>query len=203
MTTNMMATKSTVYQTLDEIAAGRPAVLVDPATGEGSLAFSAEFATTSLVSFAIRYTEGLLRVALPGSYCERLELPPMLYSEDEGRSAFRVAVDLQGTGTGISGASRARTIAALASDRTTAADLIRPGHVIPVRTHHGGVSSRPSIPEAAAELSRLAGLAPVTAYCEITSTNHPTRITNEQDLLAFAAKYDLPSVTIDALNSIA
>ena len=87
------------------LATGRPVVVVDDEAGEGDLVFPAEHATTTVTAFAIRHTSGHLGVALPDDRCRRLRLAAA--SDVDGRrSAQCVSVDLVGTGTGISAASR-------------------------------------------------------------------------------------------------
>src|ERR1019366_1497821 len=77
------------------------------------------------------------------------------------RTAYTISVDAaQGVTTGISAADRARTIQLLANPRTQPDDLVRPGHVFPLRYREGGVLRRAGHTEAAIDLARLAGLQP-------------------------------------------
>src|SRR6478609_8076645 len=64
-------------------------------------------------------------------------------------------------------ADRARTVNLLADPATEASDLVRPGHVFPLRAREGGVLVRAGHTEAAVDLCRLAGLSPVGVIAEL------------------------------------
>jgi len=170
------------------ISTGRPVVVTDGR--EGHLVFAAALATPSLLAFTVRHTSGFVRVALTAADCMRLDLPPMHY---RGDPAQRVTVDLRGPGTGISGADRARTIAALASPESTADDFTRPGHVVPVQTYAG---EHPGVAETAVELARMSGLPPAAAYSTLISTDDPLRTAGGKELIRFAADHGLALVAV-------
>lgn len=184
------------------VAVGRPVVLVDD-TGraDGYLVFSAECATPKLLAFTIRHTSGYVRVALSGAECERLNLPPMCHTRDDafGAAANRVSVDYHYSGTGISATDRARTISALASADSTAADFLRPGHVVPMLALAEGVLGRRGPAEAAVDLARLAGRRPAAGLCEIVSRDRPTAMARGGELVEFAVAHGLPVVSIGEL----
>lgn len=191
-----------VRDALAAIAAGRPVVVVDDADreDEGDLIFAASRATPALVAFTVRHTSGFVCVALPGDECDRLDLSPMHHSDgDHFGTAYQVTVDLVGTGTGISAASRAATVAALAAPASAAADFTRPGHVVPLRARPGGVLERPGHTEAAVDLARLAGLPPAGALCEIVSEDHPGEMARGAELERFAKEHDLLLISVDDL----
>jgi 3,4-dihydroxy 2-butanone 4-phosphate synthase / GTP cyclohydrolase II len=184
------------------VAANRAVVVVDDVDreDEGDLIFAAECATPALLAFMVRHTSGYVCVALPGEECDRLDLPPMHHRDgDRFGTAYRVAVDLIGTGTGISAADRARTIAALAAPGSLPSDFLRPGHVVPLRARDGGVLRRPGHTEAAVDLARLAGLRPAGALCEIVSRDRPDEMAHGAELERFAGEYDLEIVSIAEL----
>jgi 3,4-dihydroxy 2-butanone 4-phosphate synthase / GTP cyclohydrolase II len=189
-----------VERALADIAAGRPVVVVDDEDreNEGDLIFAAEKATPELVSFTVRYTSGYLCVALTEADCDRLDLPPMYHTNsDSFRTAFTVTVDAKaGIGTGISAADRARTIALLADPTAVPGDLVRPGHVLPLRAREGGVLRRAGHTEAAVDLARLAGLAPAGALCEIVSQKDEGDMARGDELAVFAADHGLTMITI-------
>lgn len=188
-----------VRAALTALAAGEPVVVVDDADreNEGDLIFAAALATPELVAFTVRHTSGFVCVALPEETCDRLALPPMHHENgDRYRTAYRVTVDLRGTGTGISATSRAATIAALASPAAAAADFVRPGHVVPLRARPGGVLARPGHTEAAVDLARLAGLPPTGALCEIVSTDDPGGMARGAELERFAKEHDLVLISV-------
>jgi 3,4-dihydroxy 2-butanone 4-phosphate synthase / GTP cyclohydrolase II len=194
---------ATIERALAAIAAGRPVVVVDDEDreNEGDLIFAAEKATPELVSFVVRYTSGYVCVALTEAECNRLDLPPMHHTNfDTFRTAFTVTVDAKaGITTGISATDRAHTIALLADPATTAADLVRPGHVLPLRAREGGVLRRPGHTEAAVDLARMAGLAPAGALCEIVSQKNEGDMARGDELRVFAEDHGLVLITIAQL----
>lgn len=198
----MRTTDVRVRRAVSAVAAGRSVVVTaDTAQGEqGYVVLAAESATPSLLAFTVRHTSGYVRVALPVSECDRLNLPPMCHRRGGGVSvADRVAVDWCGTGTGISATDRAKTIAALAAATSDASDFRRPGHVVPVRAGDDGVLKHPGPAEAAVDLARLAGRRPAAALCEIVSREHPDGMASGTELVEFAKAHALSMVSIDDL----
>ncbi|WP_028932264.1 bifunctional 3,4-dihydroxy-2-butanone-4-phosphate synthase/GTP cyclohydrolase II [Pseudonocardia spinosispora] len=189
-----------IERALQDLADGKPVVVVDDEDreNEGDLIFAAEKATPELVSFMVRYTSGYICVALTDSECDRLDLPPMHYANgDNFRTAFTVTVDAkEGISTGISASDRAHTIRLLANPRTAPNDLVRPGHVLPLRAREGGVLRRPGHTEASVDLTRLAGLSPAGALCEIVSEKDGADMARADELRVFAEEHDLALVTI-------
>lgn len=161
----------TVEEAIAAIAAGRAVVVVDDADreNEGDLVFAASAATPELVGFMIRHTSGYVCVPAPGARLDALGLPPMTsVNEDRRGTAYAVSADARAVATtGISALDRSITIRALADPATTAADLTRPGHVVPLRAMPGGVLSRTGHTEATVDLVRMAGLGEVGALCEL------------------------------------
>ncbi len=189
-----------VRRAVAAVAAGRPVVVTDDVTGDedGQLVFAADAATPKLLAFTVRHTSGLVRVALPGAECERLNLPPMCFRawDAAGPAAQRVSVDRRGAGTGISATDRARTIAALAAAGSEASDFQRPGHVIPVLAGPGGVLGRSGAAEAAVDLARLAGRREAAALCDIVSRDRPAAMARCAESVEFADEHGLAHVSI-------
>ncbi|MQA24407.1 MAG: bifunctional 3,4-dihydroxy-2-butanone-4-phosphate synthase/GTP cyclohydrolase II [Micromonosporaceae bacterium] len=188
----------TVEQAIADVAAGKPVVVVDDEDreNEGDLIFAAEKATPELLAFMIRHTSGYVCVPLTGEDCERLELPPMYHTNQDKRgTAYTVTVDArEGVSTGISAADRTRTIRLLGDADTVAADLARPGHVVPLRAKDGGVLRRPGHTEAAVDLARMAGLRPAGVLCELV--NDDGTMQRLPDLATFAAEHGLTLISI-------
>ncbi|RTL62490.1 MAG: bifunctional 3,4-dihydroxy-2-butanone-4-phosphate synthase/GTP cyclohydrolase II [Pseudonocardiaceae bacterium] len=189
-----------IERAVADLAEGKAVVVVDDEDreNEGDLIFAAEKATPELVSFTVRYTSGYVCVALTDTDCDRLDLPPMHHTNsDNFRTAFTVTVDAkQGVTTGISAADRAHTIRLLADPEATPGDLVRPGHVLPLRAREGGVLRRPGHTEAAVDLARMAGLAPAGALCEIVSQKDDTDMARGDELRVFAEDHELTLITI-------
>lgn len=181
-----------------EIAAGHAVVVVDDEDreNEGDLIFAANKATTELTALMIRFTSGYICVGMDGDILDRLNLPPMTaVNEDRKGTAYAVSVDARDVGgTGISAEDRARTIKVLADSSTDAADLTRPGHVMPLRAVAGGVLRRPGHTEAAVDLARLAGLTPAGALCELV--NDDGTMMRAPQCRAFADEHGLAMISI-------
>lgn len=179
-----------VRRAIAAVGVGRPVVVGDDA-GQGYLIFAAEAATPKLLAFTVRHTSGYVRVALPGSECDRLDLPPMC----EG-ATHRVAVDWCGVGTGISATDRAATIAALAAEASSPTDFRRPGHVVPVLADADGVLRRSGAAEAAVDLARLAGRRPAGVLSELVSGARVGAIADDAESAEFADRHGLPVISI-------
>ena len=126
-----------IHKAIAEIAAGRPVVVVDDEDreNEGDLIFAAELATPELVAFMVRYTSGYICVPITDTDADRLDLPPMVRTNQDKRgTAYTVTVDArEGVSTGIPALDRCHTIKLLADPSTSSADLARPGHIVPLR----------------------------------------------------------------------
>ncbi|WP_104054535.1 MULTISPECIES: 3,4-dihydroxy-2-butanone-4-phosphate synthase [unclassified Arthrobacter] len=186
---------------VEAIALGRPVVVVDDEDreNEGDIIFAAQHATPELMGWTVRYTSGVICVPLPGSYADRLNLPPMTtVNEDTKGTAYTVSCDAAvGVSTGISAADRATTSRVLANPGASAADLHRPGHVFPLRAHDDGVRGRRGHTEAAVELARLANCTPVGVIAELV--HDEGSMMRLPALRAFADTHDLPLISIDDL----
>lgn len=194
---------STLAAVFRELRAGRPVVVAGTLGQPGDLVVAAESVTTESVAFLVRHTSGFVCVALPGADCDRLRLPPMYpFSDDPARGRFTVTVDAAaGVSTGISAGDRALTIRLLGCAATTAADLVRPGHVVPCRVAEGGVLARPGAAEAASDLAAAAGLRPSAAYSAVVSTRYPGELARGAELAHFAARHGLAATTVDDLTA--
>jgi 3,4-dihydroxy 2-butanone 4-phosphate synthase / GTP cyclohydrolase II len=158
---------------IEDLRAGRPVLVADDASRENEVdvILAAQTATAEQVAWLVRHTSGYLCAPLPIERAEALELPLMVAkSQDPRGTAYTVSVDAaRGVSTGISAADRARTLRVLADPASRPDDLIRPGHVLPLRAVDGGVAQRGGHTEAAVELCRLAGMQPVAAIAELVA----------------------------------
>ncbi len=191
----------TIAEAVADIAAGRPVIVVDDEDreNEGDIIFAAEAATPELLAFTIRHTSGVVCVPMLGEDLDRLDLPLMTSSNEEGmRTAYTVTVDARsGVTTGISAADRARTIGLLASASSTAGDFVRPGHLLPLRYRSGGVLARRGHTEASVDLARLAGMRPAGVLAEVV--NDDGTMARLPRLRAFADEHGLKLVSIEQL----
>jgi 3,4-dihydroxy 2-butanone 4-phosphate synthase / GTP cyclohydrolase II len=191
----------TVESAIAEIAAGRPIVVADDASreNEGDLVLAASKATPELLNFMIKHARGLICVPMLGEELDRLRLPPMTSDNQEHMgTAFSISVDARdGITTGISAADRARTIRTLVDSATEPYELVRPGHIFPLRYAGGGVLRRPGHTEAAVDLARLAGLNPAGVVAEIF--NDDGTMARLPELRAFADRHGLAMITIEQI----
>ncbi|MDT0215300.1 3,4-dihydroxy-2-butanone-4-phosphate synthase [Rothia sp. ARF10] len=196
-----MSRLSTIEEALDALRAGRPVLVTDDADreNEGDVVLAAETLTDAWMAWTIRHSSGYVCAPMTDADADRLDLPLMVSAnEDRLRTAYTVTVDAaQGVSTGISAADRALTVRLLADAGTTASDLVRPGHVVPLRARDGGVLVRRGHTEAAVDLCRLAGLAPVGAIAELTHDDGT--MMRLPAVLDLGAEHDLPVVTIEQL----
>src|SRR5512132_2928373 len=187
-----------VEDALAAMAAGGMVVVVDDADreNEGDLIMAAEAATPETIGFFVRHTSGVICTPMLGERLDELDLPLMVAANTAPyRTAFTVSVDARaGTTTGISAADRATTIQALIDPATRPADLVRPGHIFPLRYREGGVLKRAGHTEAAVDLARLAGRAPAAVLCEIVDDSG--QMARLPQLERFAATHGLPLISI-------
>ncbi|OJX65279.1 MAG: bifunctional 3,4-dihydroxy-2-butanone 4-phosphate synthase/GTP cyclohydrolase II [Micrococcales bacterium 73-13] len=189
---------ATIPDALEALREGRPVLVVDDADreNEGDVIVSAALATPETLAWMVRVTSGYLCAPMPRDLADRLDLPPMVaVNQDPKSTAYTVSVDAAfGVTTGISAADRARTLNVLADPDSGPADLIRPGHILPLRAVDGGVRERAGHTEAAVELVRLAGLPPVGAIGElVTDDGSMMRL---PEILELGEERGLPVVTI-------
>jgi 3,4-dihydroxy 2-butanone 4-phosphate synthase/GTP cyclohydrolase II len=164
---------SPIPEILEELRRGRMIVLVDDEDreNEGDLVVAAEMCTPQTVNFLSKFGRGLICLALTGERCDKLQLPPQTQTNTARMAtAFTVTIDAHprfGVSTGISVSDQAKTIEVALAEDAQPQDLLRPGHVHPLRARHGGVLVRAGQTEGSVDLARLAGLKPAAVICEI------------------------------------
>jgi 3,4-dihydroxy 2-butanone 4-phosphate synthase/GTP cyclohydrolase II len=190
-----------VDRAIKDIAEGRPVLVVDDENreNEGDIIFAAAMATPELLAFTIRYTSGVICMPMREAELDRLQLPQMTaHNTEPHRTAFTLSVDSRdGVSTGISAADRATTISKLVDPATTPMDLVRPGHVFPLRYTEGGVLRRAGHTEAAVDLARLAGLPEAGVLCEVV--NDDGTMARLPELREFADTHELALISIEQL----
>jgi 3,4-dihydroxy 2-butanone 4-phosphate synthase / GTP cyclohydrolase II len=190
-----------VNRAIEDIASGRPVVVVDDENreNEGDIIFAASKATPELMAFTIRHTSGVICAPMRGEALDRLHLPLMTPQNTERmRTAFTVTVDARdGVTTGISAADRATTIRKLVDPDATYQDFVKPGHIFPLRYAEGGVLARPGHTEAAVDLARLAGLPEAGVLAEVV--NDDGTMTRLPGLREFADAHGLALISIEQL----
>lgn len=136
---------------------------------EGDLTMAAEKITPEAINFMARYGRGLICLSLTSETCDKLDLPLMVKDNTSPfQTGFTISIEAKhGVTTGISAADRSTTILVAVSDDARPEDLVRPGHVFPLRARNGGVMVRVGQTEGSVDLARLAGLKPAGVICEI------------------------------------
>jgi 3,4-dihydroxy 2-butanone 4-phosphate synthase/GTP cyclohydrolase II len=191
----------TTEEALHNIRQGKMLILCDD-TGrenEGDLCMAADHITPAAITFMARHGCGLICLPMLPDRLDRLALPPMVEKNTSRYgTAFTVTIDARdGISTGISAADRALTIRKAIDPTCHPDDLVRPGHIFPLRAHPGGVLKRPGQTEGAVDLARLAGLQPAGVICEIM--NADGSMARRPQLEHFAAIYGLNLFTIAEL----
>ena len=166
---------------------------------EGDLFLLASAATTEKIGFMIRYTSGVICVAMTEERSRQLHLPLMVkQNQDTKRTAFTVTVDAKHEiTTGISAKERANTIRALADLTSTAEDFIRPGHIFPLVAHEGGLAARRGHTEAIVEMCKLVGENHVGVISELV--NEDGSMMRGENLIKFASEQNIPILSIAQL----
>ena len=191
----------TVEAALAALRAGKPVIVTDDESreNEADVILAAQTLTTEWMAWAVRHTSGYVCAPMPAEVADRLALPLMVTENtDPLRTAYTISVDAaEGVGPGISAADRAHTLRMLADPSAAPGDFVRPGHILPLRARRGGVLTRRGHTEAAVDLCRLAGLAPVGVIAELVHDDGGMMRRPEAERLA--AELGAPVLTIDQL----
>ncbi len=189
-----------IPQAIEDIRAGRMVILVDDEDreNEGDLTMAADAVTPEAINFMAMHGRGLICLPMTGEQLDKLRLN-MMVPENENSSGFGTAFTIsiearEGVTTGISAHDRARTILTAIRDDARPQDIVRPGHVFPLRARAGGVLRRAGQTEGAVDLARLAGRKPSGVICEIM--NDDGTMARMPDLVKFARKHGLEIATI-------
>ena len=155
---------------LRRIRRGEMVLVVDDEDreNEGDLTLAAEWVTPEAINFMMRWARGLVCMPCSTQRLDELRIGPMVPPDIAGcDTAFTVTVDHRDAGSGIGAQDRALTIRKILDPASRAEHFVRPGHVFPLRASEGGVLERRGHTEAAVDLARLAGCAPVAVICEV------------------------------------
>ena len=188
---------SAIEEAIADIQQGKMIVIVDDEDreNEGDLMVAAEMATPELINFMAKFGRGLICLTLTESRTRDLGLSMMV---DDNESAFEtpftVSIDAKnGISTGISAADRAHTIKVAIDPESSRGDLVKPGHIFPLRAKNGGVLVRMGQTEASVDIARIAGLQPYGVICEIM--NDDGTMARVSNLTEFIKEHDLKMIT--------
>ena len=189
---------ASVEEALEDIAAGRFVVVVDDEDreNEGDLVMAAEHVTPDAINFMATHARGWICLALTPGRCDELDLELMTAKNDTPyQTPFTVTIEArEGVTTGISAADRAHTIRTAVDPAKGRDDIVKGGHVNPLKAKAGGVLERTGHTEASVDLARLAGLEPAGVICEIM--NEDGSMARVGDLQAYCFKHGLKMITI-------
>lgn len=181
-----------------DIKKGKIVIVVDDPSreNEGDFVCAAEKVTPEIINFMAKYGRGLICLPIVGERLDQLKIEQMVENPTEIKEAnFTVSVDAKkGITTGISAYDRALTIKTVLNPKTKPEDLIKPGHIFPLRYREGGVLVRAGHTEAAVDLAKLAGLYPAGVICEIM--NEDGTMARLPQLIKIAKKFRLKIITI-------
>ncbi len=187
-----------IQDALDDIRNGKMVIVIDEEhrENEGDLTLAAEKVTPEAINFMATHGRGLICLPMTAETLEQLQIPLMVAeNESPHETAFCVSIEARRrVSTGISAADRARTILTAIDPETRSQDLIRPGHVFPLRARPGGVLERAGQTEAAVDLARIADLKPAGVICEIM--NEDGTMARLPDLLRFREKHGIRIVSV-------
>ncbi len=160
-----------IAEAIADIKNGKMVILVDDEDreNEGDLTIAAEKVTPEIINFMATHGRGLICLPLTSEKCDQLGLSMMVENNTSPfETGFTVSIEARhGITTGISAADRATTIKAAVAPDAKPDDLVRPGHIFPLRAKNGGAIVRAGQTEGSVDLARLAGLMPAAVICEI------------------------------------
>ena len=189
---------ASIPEAIKDIRAGKFVIIVDDddRENEGDLTLAAERVTAETINFMTLHARGLICLPMIGKRLDELDIPLMVRDNTSKFStAFTVSVEAKRqVGTGISAADRAETIKTVIDPLTRTDDLVRPGHMFPLRAREGGVLARAGHTEAIVDLARLAGLYPAGVLCEIM--NEDGSMARLPQLEVISEHYEIKIVTI-------
>ena len=187
-----------VEESVARIKQGKMIILVDDEDreNEGDLMIAAEKVTPEAITFMATKGRGLICLAATGEILDRLQIPLMV-SDNNSRfgTAFTISIEAKhGVTTGISAYDRCTTIKTAIDKNSKPEDIVRPGHVFPLRAREGGVLVRTGQTEGAVDLARMAGLTPAGVICEIMKDDGT--MARMPDLMEFSKKHDIGILTV-------
>ncbi|MEA2402212.1 MAG: 3,4-dihydroxy 2-butanone 4-phosphate synthase / cyclohydrolase [Thermoleophilaceae bacterium] len=189
-------------EAIEELAAGRFLVVADSESPESDadVMIAAEFASAEAINFLATEARGVVYLGLSDERCREMELGPMTAQADprDWKSAFTVMIDArEGISTGISAHDRARTVEAAIDPESEVDDLVRPGHIVPLRAHAGGLLTRAGRTESFVDLPRMAGLLPAAAASGVMTDDGT--VATVADLGPWCERHEIKMVSVPAV----
>lgn len=191
---------NTIEEAINDLKEGKLIIVCDneDRENEGDFIALADKTTSETINFMITHGKGLVCTPITKELAIKLDLNVMVRENTETHgTAFTVSIDHKSVTTGISASERAETIKALLKPQSVGQDFNRPGHVFPLIAKDGGVLERAGHTEAAVDLAKLCGAAPVGVICEII--NPDGTMARVPELTEIAARFGLKMITVKDL----
>src|SRR3954454_1350565 len=189
---------ATVEEAAELYRNGKFVIIVDDEDreNEGDLCIAAEKVTPETINFMARYGRGLICLALTEGRCPHLNLPLMVENNTSPYgTAFTVSIEARGrVTTGISAFDLSETVRVAIDPKSRPSDLLRPGHIFPLRARKGGVLKRAGQTEASVDLAVIAGMTPAAVICEIM--NEDGSMARLTVLREFAVQHGLKIISV-------
>ncbi len=189
---------ATVEEAVKDIKQGKFLIIVDDEDreNEGDLAIAAEKVTPEAINFMSKYGRGLICIPMTGERLDELGVPMMVQNNTSPlETGFTVSVEAKrNVTTGISAYDRATTVKTLIDPATKPEDIIRPGHMFPLRAREGGVLVRVGQTEAIVDLAKMAGLYSAGVICEVM--NEDGSMARFPQLEEFSAKHGIKIISV-------
>ena len=187
-----------VTRAIEAYQKGQFVILVDDEDreNEGDLCIAAEKISPEAINFMAKEGRGLICLAMTGAQLEQLDLPMMVEKNSSGfQTAFTISIEARtGVTTGISAADRSRTVEVAIDSNSKPEDLVRPGHIFPLRAQEGGVLVRTGQTEGSVDLARLAKLNASAVICEVLKDDGS--MARLPDLVTFAKTHELTILSV-------
>jgi len=188
---------SSIEDAMEDVRQGRMIIIVDDEDreNEGDLMIASEKATPEAINFMAKYGRGLICLALTEERTSELGLSMMVENNESSfETPFTVSIDArEGITTGISASDRSSTIQTAINAQTVKSDLVKPGHIFPLRACAGGVLVRMGQTEASVDIARMSGLYPSGVICEIMDDDGT--MARLPSLIEFTREHGLKMIT--------
>ena len=194
---NLKKKFSSIEDAMEDVLQGKMIVIVDDEDreNEGDLMIASEKVTPEAINFMAKYGRGLICLALTEQRTRELGLSMMVEDNESAfETPFTVSIDARnGITTGISASDRSKTIQIAINPQTTKSDLVKPGHIFPLRARKGGVLVRMGQTEASVDIARMSGLCPSGVICEIMDDDGT--MARLPSLIEFTRTHNLKMIT--------
>ena len=188
---------SSIEDAMEDIRQGKMIIIVDDEDreNEGDLMIASEKVTPEAINFMAKYGRGLICLALTEERTSELGLSMMVENNESSfETPFTVSIDArEGITTGISASDRSITIQTAINSQAGKSDLVKPGHIFPLRARAGGVLVRMGQTEASVDIARMSGLYPSGVICEIMDDDGT--MARLPSLIEFTREHGLKMIT--------